>query len=813
MTDQKSLVSKSRQKRTQERTRNLARNPRVITLKLVLITVVMWKVLMAVLHLGGNPVITELTPGQTAPFTVQAEIDFETINLDQTEVRRERAMNESPPVLSLQTTRLREARRNFERFQDRAEASRLSPENDLSATVDLLNLPAILGEFPEKFSPELSLEIRQSLLNKLQKLWERGMIAPADRETGYQGFVTGTRVQIGLGGPIRELGELPTPVEAAEAAAKTLTEKHELNHEQSQMVGALLAALLEANLNVDAQSTRQARALAGQNVDPVYETRTQGETLMEARSRVTEQIIRDVQTHAQILQEMAQTDPNRARMVSHGIFLALGLIMSVMLMVLLQREQSANTYRLILWGVLTLISLLMSQAVIYLTVNMNLIPGFMVRPLLPLALAPLLATILYGPAFALAVGVSSSLVVALSQDFDLLVFFCGLMITLTAAIGLRSIHKRSNLFRAGLWIGGVKALVMIATAISEQVTPLVLSQMAVGAFATGLISAVLVLLVIPPFEFFFKVTTDVRLLELSDMGHPLLARLAMEAPGTYHHSLMVSHLAQTAARDIGANDLLVRVCAYYHDIGKLTKPEFFIENIQGRRNPHDELSPSMSRLIVISHVKEGVSLAHRYKLPRIIIEGIEQHHGTSIIQYFYYRARTRAEGDAGKKEKVDKDDYRYPGPRPKTREMGILLIADAIEAASRSIDKNKPGQIEGLVNEIIKEKLMDGQFDLCGLTMSDITAIRRSMIFSLNNMLHGRVAYPKDTDAEAIKEATKDMKKDAAKEAAKDSPKDTSSEAPHQTSGETPKETAGEAAKNIRKEKAGESGKKETADD
>ncbi len=781
MTDQKSLVSKSRQKRTQERTRNLKRNPRVITLKLVVITVALWKVLMAVLHLGGNPVITELTLGQTAPFTVQAEIDFETINLDQTELRRERAMNESPPVLSLQAARLREARRNFERFLDRAEAARLSEDQELSATVELLNLPTILGEFPERFPPDLSLELRSSLLAKLQDHWERGMIAPEDRETGYQGFVTGARVQIGIGGPIRNLGELPTPAEAAESATRALTDTHGLTSSQSQLIGVLMNALLEANLNVDAQATRQARALAGQNVDPVYETRTQGETLMEARARVTEQMIRDVQRHAQILQEMAQTDPNRARMISHGIFLALGLIMSIMLMVLLQRELSANTDRLILWAVLTLISLLMSQAVIHLTVNMNLIPGFMVRPLLPLALAPLLATILYGPGFALAVGLSSSLVVSLSQDFDLLVFFCGLLITLTAAIGLRSIHKRSNLFRAGLWIGGVKALVMIATAVAEQVTPLVLTQMAVGAFSTGLISSVLVLLVIPPFEYFFKVTTDVRLLELSDMSHPLLARLAMEAPGTYHHSLMVSHLAQTAAREIGANDLLVRVCAYYHDIGKLTKPEFFIENIQGRRNPHDELSPSMSRLIVISHVKEGVSLAHRYKLPRIIIEGIEQHHGTSIIQYFYYRARTRAEGDAGKKEKVDKDDYRYPGPRPKTREMGILLIADSIEAASRSIDKNKPGQIEGLVNEIIKEKLIDGQFDLCGLTMSDITAIRRSMIFSLNNMLHGRVAYPKDTDTEAIKEATKDMTKELKKNISKETNKEAGN---HETSGD-----------------------------
>jgi putative nucleotidyltransferase with HDIG domain len=220
--------------------------------------------------------------------------------------------------------------------------------------------------------------------------------------------------------------------------------------------------------------------------------------------------------------------------------------------------------------------------------------------------------------------------------------------------------------------------------------------------------------------------------------------MALEAPGTYHHSLMVAHLAQAAAREIRANDLLVRVCAYYHDIGKLTKPEFFIENGQGRQNPHDDLSPSMSRLLIISHVKEGVSLARRYKLPGVIVDGIEQHHGTSVIQYFYHRAKTRAEDS--EKEAVKQEDYRYPGPRPKTTEMGLLMMADAIEAASRTIDKNKPGQVEGLVTEIIQEKLNDGQFDVCDITMQQINAARRSFIFSLKNMLHGRVEYPKDTE-------------------------------------------------------------------
>jgi putative nucleotidyltransferase with HDIG domain len=316
---------------------------------------------------------------------------------------------------------------------------------------------------------------------------------------------------------------------------------------------------------------------------------------------------------------------------------------------------------------------------------------------------------------------------------------------------VKAIHRRSNLFRAGLWIGAIKAVIIAGAGILDLYTFQIIAQQSLAAFGSGLLEALLVLLLISPFETLFKVTTDVRLLELSDMSHPLLSRMALEAPGTYHHSLMVAHLAQAAAREIQSNDLLVRVCAYYHDIGKLSKPEFFIENGQGRENPHDSLSPSMSRLLIISHVKEGVSLAKRYKLPGVIIDGIEQHHGTSVIQYFYHRARTQAGGEG--KEVVKQEDYRYPGPKPKSTEMGLLMMADAIEAASRTIDKNKPGQVEGLVNEIIQEKLNDGQFDHCEITMQQINAARRSFIFSLQNMLHGRVEYPKDPDAKATEAA------------------------------------------------------------
>lgn len=762
MTDQKALVSKSRQKRTQQRTRQAVRKNRVLSLQVVLVFALLWKALMLLLHVGGRPVITDLTPGQIAPYTVWAEVDYTTQNLEATEARRARVAGETPAVLAVQTDRLRIRERDLDRFLQQSlnhlrHPEALTPAAESSAEaaaeaaasgpdpfqqfLEFQNLPSSLNQFVLLFTAAELEQLADPIREMFQRTGSRGLLSVRDRETHFQERVNTATVHLGSRSqPPVEFRSLPAPLDAAKEAATELVLAQDLSDDRIEPLQMLFEAFLEPNLAFDSQATQMARAAAAQAVEPVWETRRPGEMIMQARRPVTVQMIQDFIAHSEELATLQESDPERMRLPSRGILLLTGLAMSLVLMILLQPELTRKIGRLILWAVLTLLSLLLAKGLLYLAGNLNLIPGHMIRPLLTLALAPLLATILHGPRFALAVGLSSSLVVALEQEMDMMVFYTGLALTLTAAICVRSIHKRSNLFRAGLWLGGIKAMVILAVGISEQVPGLILTQQGLAAFGTGLISSILVLMLIPPFEFLFKVTTDIRLLELSDMGHPLLARLAMEAPGTYHHSLMVAHLSQAAAREIGANDLLVRVCAYYHDIGKLTKPEFFIENIHDRKNPHDDLSPSMSRLIVISHVKEGVSLAHRYKLPQVVIDGIEQHHGTSVIQYFYHRARTRNE------ENVTLEDYRYPGPRPKSREMGILLIADTIEAASRSVDKNKPGQIEGLVNEIIREKINDGQLDFCGLTLFEITQIRRSFIFSLNNMLHGRIAYPKEGD-------------------------------------------------------------------
>ena len=273
------------------------------------------------------------------------------------------------------------------------------------------------------------------------------------------------------------------------------------------------------------------------------------------------------------------------------------------------------------------------------------------------------------------------------------------------------------------------------------------------ALGNGIVTAMLVSGALPVLEQIFQITTDVSWLELSDLNHPLLRRMTLEAPGTYHHSLVVANLAESAAEKIGANATMCRVCAYFHDVGKLVKPQYFTENMSFERNPHDDLAPTMSALIIIAHVKEGVDLALNHKLNQQIIDIIQQHHGASLVYYFFQRALQQQEdARAGGKimnireediPEVQEESFRYPGPKPQTKESAIVSLADIVESASRSLEKPTPQKIEQLVNELIEERIADGQLDECDLTLGELRVIAARFRFTLATMLHTRIAYPK----------------------------------------------------------------------
>jgi putative nucleotidyltransferase with HDIG domain len=248
----------------------------------------------------------------------------------------------------------------------------------------------------------------------------------------------------------------------------------------------------------------------------------------------------------------------------------------------------------------------------------------------------------------------------------------------------------------------------------------------------------LVSALLPLFEYFFKLTTDISLLELVDLNQPLMRELLVEAPGTYHHSIIVGNLAETAAEAVGVNPLLARVSAYYHDIGKIKMPDYFIENQIASISKHDPLAPRMSSLILLSHVKEGVELARKHKLPQEIIDIIQQHHGTSVQTFFYQKAKEQQDNVTP----LTEEDFRYPGPKPQSRVAALVLMADAVEAASRVLTDTSPARVSLLVDRIINHCFIDGQLDNCELTLKDIREIRSNFVYLLTSMYHKRINYP-----------------------------------------------------------------------
>jgi len=380
----------------------------------------------------------------------------------------------------------------------------------------------------------------------------------------------------------------------------------------------------------------------------------------------------------------------------------------------------------------------------------------------PYAFAPLVLSVLLGRNHGLYAAVSVSLWSSvLFGKIDAPLLVTSLISGFTAVYLTLQVRRRSKLIRAGVGVGLAIWLLSLTFGLIGPISlfaPMANDWGLIGlqsalAVGNGIVTAMVVGGALPILEHLFQITTDISWLEASDLNHPLLRRMTIEAPGTYHHSLVVANLAEAAAEAIGANATLCRVCSYFHDVGKLVKPEYFTENMNFERNPHDDLAPTMSALIIIAHVKEGVDLALKHKLNQRIIDIIQEHHGTSLVYYFYQRALQQQEDTrAGGKitnireediPEVREESFRYSGPKPQTKESAIVSLADMVESASRSIEKPTPQKIEQLVDELIEERIADRQLDECDLTLGDLKIIADRFRFTLMTMLHSRIAYPK----------------------------------------------------------------------
>jgi putative nucleotidyltransferase with HDIG domain len=362
--------------------------------------------------------------------------------------------------------------------------------------------------------------------------------------------------------------------------------------------------------------------------------------------------------------------------------------------------------------------------------------------LIPLLLFGMTLAIAYHQELALLISAAVALVIVVAIGQDLREFIVLTAGAATAIMLVGQIRSRRKLIYVGICVSIVTFLTTVGVStLAEQ--PLFETTLpdAVRFGVWSLIAGFLMTGLLPFIESLFGVQTELSLLELGDIAHPLLQELARRAPGTYNHSINVASIAESAAEAIGAKGLLVRVGAYFHDIGKMLKPGYFVENQGQDGNRHETLVPAMSTLIIIAHIKDGADLARQHHLPESIIDLIQQHHGTTLVEYFYRRASQISEANPYAPE-VEESSFRYPGPKPESKEAAVLMVADAVESACRALVEPTPSRIENLVHDIAMKRLLDGQFDECGLTLQELARIEDSLVKSLTAVYHGRVKYP-----------------------------------------------------------------------
>ncbi len=366
-----------------------------------------------------------------------------------------------------------------------------------------------------------------------------------------------------------------------------------------------------------------------------------------------------------------------------------------------------------------------------------------VSPLLvPAAGGVMLAATLFDRKFGAFLGATLTLVAGVITGFDVRLFGLGVAGGLAAAMAIKPDWNRSHLLRAGLVVAGVQGATYLALGLTGAIplSDLLNWKDALMVLANGPFSAILAVGSLPLFEAAFGIITPIRLIELSNPESPLLHRLLLEAPGTYHHSIMVGNLAEAAAMAIGADSLLARVGAYYHDIGKIKRPYFFSENqVAGMDNPHDKMTPTLSATVITSHVKDGIELAAEAKVPAVLRDFISEHHGTMLASFFYSKASEKETKDNRSPEEYD---FRYEGPRPGTKEVAVVMLADGVEAATRSLSKPTPARIESVVRKIIHERLLDHQLDRSDLTLKELDAVADTFTRVLSGVFHTRIEYP-----------------------------------------------------------------------
>ena len=725
---------------------------------------------------GLSPAGPQILPEQIARIRIVAETTFSYESNIRTQSIIDSRRRRVPPIYRLDSMPYK----NFSTYIERliTALNELSREiTDLSTAEKQIAIDTFTQEFdprgPYHLYPE-DLAIILTELNDEQRdiAFEEGLkiMQDAFREGIYDAEHSEIKLQTGrlsFFNIQKESGHIAqVEMQSEEDALRSLRINLlalDITREASAALYRLLRNGLTPNLVYDHEKSEERRQQVVASVEPVIVSVEEGETIIEPGTKVIPVDIEKLNAYRKSLNKTLDTGFSFNSLIWERILMTCAVLLSSIIYIKAgSRHISTHNRALTLSAVVILLNLAIIRLVIefgeigILHQKSNTLTAILPY-LAPTSLGPIIISILIGSGPGIFVALVISIFNALMHGNSLPLLLITFLSSLVGIYYCRNIQLRARVVRAGAYAGLCLALCTFFLGVRDALDIFVMAKQMMAAQLVGVATGIIALGFLPILEQIFKYTTNISLLELTDFNHPLLRRMQVLAPGSYHHSLMVANLAENGAAAIGANPLICRVCSLFHDIGKIVKPEYFTENQRQGINPHLVQNPSMSALVIKSHVKEGMQLARQHKLPKPIIDVIRQHHGTSLIQYFYYMALKKQKDhtpwilpNAPKVEldKVNESTYRYDGPKPQFKESAVILLADSIEAASRSLRKISPQAVDDLIEDICKDRIEGGQLSDCPLTFEEVKGLKSSFSFTLLNMLHTRVDYPKKEKSE-----------------------------------------------------------------
>ncbi|KHD15720.1 HD family phosphohydrolase [Clostridium butyricum] len=512
----------------------------------------------------------------------------------------------------------------------------------------------------------------------------------------------------------------------ARDSAVSLVEKLNLADKLKYVLEELVKGQINPNCFYDEEKTQEL----------IDETRKSvAKVVIKQNQIIVKEGVPVTQNELDILSDLGMLDDGKNTSIYLYVYIVLAVFVGIIMFLqynYIDRNYSEifkNTKKITLISVINLMTLVFARTI-------GLVSPF----LIPFACAPILLTLLINYKISIVISILNVIVISIATGFDAQVMMLGVISSILGATLLKKMQQRNELLYSTIYLSIVGVIITVSTGIliSSNLREVLIKSGI--TFIGGVLSGIFALGILPFLEGTFNEVTTLKLLELSNPNHPLLKKLLMEAPGTYHHSMLVANLAEMASEEVGANSVIVRIGSYYHDVGKTERPYFFGENQMGGENPHNHMTPNLSAKIIISHVKDGIELARKYNLPKVIQDIIGEHHGTTLVKYFYYTMKNNSENP----EEVKEEDYRYPGPIPNSKEAGIIMLADSVEAAVRSIKEPSEDKIKEMINNIISDKLSCGQLNDCNLTIKDIEKIKKCFLTALNGIYHHRIEYPKE---------------------------------------------------------------------